>query len=68
MCFPLRGTYIPSYMMIDTMILSNHIVNPSQRSNLDKKTHLVQSSHCIMQSSEGSRPIKVKAVSRHDSD
>ncbi|KAI9366527.1 hypothetical protein BD770DRAFT_438661 [Pilaira anomala] len=35
-CFPVRKTFIPSYMTIDTMILNNHILKNSQRSKLDK--------------------------------
>ncbi|KAI7884724.1 uncharacterized protein EV154DRAFT_427847 [Mucor mucedo] len=30
--FPLRNTFIPSYMTIDTMILNNHILQDSKRS------------------------------------
>jgi hypothetical protein len=37
MYFPLRKTYIPCCMTIDTMILSNHIILDSHRSKLDKK-------------------------------
>ncbi|KAI9362853.1 hypothetical protein BD770DRAFT_407920 [Pilaira anomala] len=35
-CFPVRKTFIPSYMTIDTVILNNHILKNSQRSKLDK--------------------------------
>ncbi|KAI9354997.1 hypothetical protein BD770DRAFT_412005 [Pilaira anomala] len=34
-CFPVRKTFIPPYMTIDTMILNNHILKNSQ-SKLDK--------------------------------
>ena len=35
-CFPLRKTYIPCYMTINTMILNHHIVLDSPQSKLDK--------------------------------
>ncbi|KAI9253058.1 hypothetical protein EDC94DRAFT_651389 [Helicostylum pulchrum] len=35
-CFPLRSTFIPSYITIDTMILSNQALKDSQRSKFDK--------------------------------
>ncbi|KAI8091770.1 hypothetical protein BDF21DRAFT_376629 [Thamnidium elegans] len=34
--FPLRNTFIPPYMTIDTMILNNQILKDSKRSKLDK--------------------------------
>ncbi|KAI9366600.1 hypothetical protein BD770DRAFT_423433 [Pilaira anomala] len=37
-CFPVRKTFIPSYMTIDnTIILNNRILKNSQRSKLDKE-------------------------------
>ncbi|KAI7907352.1 uncharacterized protein BX663DRAFT_495624, partial [Cokeromyces recurvatus] len=36
MCFPLRRTYVPCYMTIDTLIVNNHILHNTNRSNLDK--------------------------------
>ncbi|KAI8054732.1 hypothetical protein BDF21DRAFT_430937, partial [Thamnidium elegans] len=37
-CLPLRNTFIPSYMTIDTMILNNQILKDSKRSKLDKSS------------------------------
>ncbi|KAI9358206.1 hypothetical protein BD770DRAFT_419931 [Pilaira anomala] len=35
-CFPVRKTFIPSYMTIDTMTLNYHTLKNSQRRKLDK--------------------------------
>ncbi|KAG2229377.1 hypothetical protein INT48_002780 [Thamnidium elegans] len=37
-CLPLRNTFIPSNMTIDTMILNNQILKDSKRSKLDKSS------------------------------
>ncbi|KAI7899743.1 uncharacterized protein BX663DRAFT_488971 [Cokeromyces recurvatus] len=69
MCFPLRRTYVPCYMTIDTLIVNNHILRNTNRSNLDKGfiwSQIVNHSSKGMKDQGASKSLKFRGMIQSD--
>ncbi|KAI7905635.1 uncharacterized protein BX663DRAFT_583747 [Cokeromyces recurvatus] len=69
MCFPLRRTYVPCYMTIDTLIVNNHILCNTNRSNLDKGfiwSQIVNLSSKGMKDQGASKSLKFRGMIQSD--